>query len=44
MFAAVLLGTVVLAGGCALDPYASGPDMGGEIPPGGAPASGTGNR
>ena len=44
MIAAVLLATVVLTGGCALDPYAAGPDMGTEIPPGGAPASGTGNR
>jgi hypothetical protein len=43
MIAAVLLATVVLTGGCALDPYAPGPDMNTEIPPGGAPASGTGN-
>jgi hypothetical protein len=42
--AAVLLATLVLTAGCAVDPYASGPDMGTEIPPGGAPASGTGYR
>ena len=41
---AVLLATLVLTAGCAVDPYASGPDMGTEIPPGGAPASGTGYR
>ena len=44
MIAGVLLATVVLTGGCAVDPYAPGVDVGTEIPPGGAPASGTGNR
>jgi hypothetical protein len=43
MVAAVLLATVVLTGGCAQDPYAPGTDLNTEIPPGGAPASGTGN-
>jgi hypothetical protein len=42
--AAILLGAVVFTAGCALDPYAGGPDMGTEIPGGGAPASGTGDR
>ena len=43
IIAGVLLATVVLTGGCAVDPYAPGVDVGTEIPPGGAPASGTGN-
>lgn len=44
LIAAVLLATtVVLTGGCAADPYAPGADSNTEIPPGGAPASGTGN-
>jgi hypothetical protein len=38
--AAILLGAFLLTGGCALDPNAVGPDMGTEIPAGGAPASG----
>jgi hypothetical protein len=42
MIAAVLLATVVLTGGCALDPYAPGSDTGTEIPPTGEPPSRTG--
>ena len=44
VMAAILLGAFLLTGGCALDPYAPGPDMGTEVPAGGAPASGTGDR
>jgi len=42
MIAAVLFATVVLTGGCALDPYAPGSDMGTEMPPAGEPTSRTG--
>ena len=44
VIAVILLGAVLMTGGCALDPYAPVPDMGTEIPGGGAPASATGQR